>query len=263
MLPPTLLKGQCSVTEYLPHTVCAPCRFIIGGEGLSAAQIQDLMEEDMKHKDLLIFPRITDSIYSLTKRTIVSFQYAYSSFEFQYVLKCDDDTYVDVHRIATEVELRKSERPFYWGYMTGSNYPSFIGRYSEFNWRLCDSYMPYALGGGYVLSRAAVEIMALTADHLKMYTCEDVSVGAWLAPYSVEMKHDSRFNTNTPSRGCKDPYLVSHKVSAEQMFVYHESLVLEGKMCSWRTYSFGLKGYVYNWTASRTTACCKRNSLVP
>lgn len=221
------------------------------------------MEEANSEQDILLFPTITDSLYSLTKRTLISFKYAYRWFNFRYVLKCDDDTYVDVHRIATELEQRRSGGPLYWGFMTGRNYVLHIGRYTELNWDICDHYVTYALGGGYVLSQELVRVLAVTSEHLKTYTCEDVSVGAWLAPYNVELKHDSRFNTNTPSRGCKDPYLVSHKVSVEQMFAYQESLALEGRMCSWRTYSYGFRGYVYNWTAPRTTACCSYNSFVP
>lgn len=220
------------------------------------------MKEASHHRDILIFPTITDSVYSLTNRTLLSFKYAYETFGFKYVLKCDDDSFVDIPRIASELQLRKSATPLYWGYMSGNGRVHHFGRYSEFTWNICEGYLPFALGGGYVLSREVTKILATNAEHLRRYTCEDVSVGAWLSPYNIEVKHDARFNSNTPSRGCKDPFLLSHKVSAEKMYSYHESMMLEGRICSWRTYSYGVGGYVYNWT-SRTSKCCRKNSFVP
>lgn len=221
--------------------------------------------EALKHKDILIFPTITDSITSLTNRTLLSFKYAYETFNFKYVLKCDDDSFADILRIATELQQRKSAKPLYWGYMRGSNSAAnYFGRYSEHQWHICNNYTPYALGGGYVLSQELTKILAKNAEFLKHYTSEDVSIGAWLAPYSIELKHDARFNVNTPSRGCKDPYLISHKVNTERLWSYQESMLLEGRMCSWRTYSFGASGYIYNWTSPcHSGMCCRRNSFVP
>ena len=220
-------------------------------------------KESLEHKDLLIFPTITDSRSSLTNRTLLSLKYAYESFNFKYVLKSDDDSFVDLHRIATELQLRKSVMPLYWGYMKGHGHVPHYGRYREFRWDICEAYVPFALGGGYVLSRAITRLLARNADSLKQYTSEDVSVGAWLAPYNIELKHDARFNVNTPSRGCKDPYLISHKINTKQMLSYHESMLLEGKMCSWRTYSSGASGYIYDWTHCNTKKCCRPNSFVP
>ena len=235
---------------------------MLGSHEVSPTVMEEVMREASQFKDILVFPTITDSVYSLTNRTLLSFKYAYETFKFKYVLKCDDDSFVDVLRIASELQLRKSAMPFYWGYMRGDSQINHFGRYSEFSWDVCEAYLTYALGGGYVLSREVAKILATNAEHLRRYTCEDVSVGAWLAPYNIEVKHDARFNVNTPSRGCKDPFLISHKISAEKMYSYHESIMLEGKMCSWRTYSYGVGGYIYNWT-SRTTSCCRKNSFVP
>lgn len=213
---------------------------------------------------MLIFPTVTDRKHSLTNRTLFSFKYAHGSLKYKYVLKCDDDSYVDLPRIATELQLRKSTAPLYWGYMRGNaevlTDRSYV--YFEHSWDLCNVYVTYALGGGYILSRELTKILAENVEYLKRYTCEDVALGAWLAPYNIELKHDARFNVNSPSRGCKDPYLISHKVTAERMAAYHESLLLEGKMCSWRTYSWGPSGYIYDWTQP-SSYCCRKNSFVP
>ena len=223
--------------------------------------MEEVLKEASEFKDILVFPDVADSIYSLTNRTLYSFKYAHETFNFKYFLKCDDDSYVDVARIATHLQRRVSKAPYYWGYMYVA-IPNVRGRYAEFRWHKCDSYVPYALGGGYVLSREVTSILAANAEHYKRYTCEDVSLGSWLAPYNIERRHDARFNTNSPSRGCKDPFIISHKVPPTWMVSLQESMDLEGRMCSWRTYSFGLSGYVFNWD-SPTSSCCRRNSFVP
>ncbi len=84
---------------------------------------------------------------------------------------------------------------------------------------LCDRYLPYALGGGYVLSHDLVAYIAATADMFSFYNSEvsdllffassiphhreslpfpllqDVSVGTWLAPLNITRQHDIRFDT--------------------------------------------------------------------
>ena len=233
----------------------------MGGQNVPPTTMNNVFKEANDHKDMLIFPMITDSRYSLANRTLLSFKYAYNFFNFKYALKCDDDTFVDLLRIATELEQRKSTTPFYWGYMNSGNQVLNHGPYSENKWSVCDKYATYALGGGYILSKDTAGIIANISEQLRLYNCEDVSMGAWLAPYNIELKHDARFNVNSPSRGCKDPYMIIHKVSALQMTLYQESMLLEGRICSWRTYSYGSDGYIFNWTLPKD--CCRRDASVP
>lgn len=169
---------------------------------------------------------------------------------------------MDVNRIATELQFRKRRDRLYWGYMNGAVRLYHFGVYSEKNWFICNKYTPYAQGGGYVLSRDLVELIVNKEEELKLYRCEDVAVGSWLAPFNIEWKHDSRFNTNTPSRGCKDPYLIIHKVSSSDMHYYHKSYQQEGKYCSWRTYWHSYSGYLYNWQRLPYD-CCYRNPKLP
>ena len=96
--------------------------------------------------------------------------------------------------------------------MRGTARIYFFGTYREESWFVCNKYMSYALGGGYVLSWDLVELLVQNEPHLNLYKAEDVSIGAWLAPYNIERKHDTRFNTESASRGCKDVFLISHKV---------------------------------------------------
>ena len=57
---------------------------------------------------MIILHDVTDSLLTLTRRTIKSFKFALKEFSFSYVLKCDDDMFVDLRRIASDLQLRKS-----------------------------------------------------------------------------------------------------------------------------------------------------------
>ncbi len=63
------------------------------------------------------------------------------------------------------------------------------------SWALCDLYLPYATGGGYLLGSQLVAYLAENAHHLTRFFNEDVSVGAWLAPLNITRVHDTRFDT--------------------------------------------------------------------
>jgi hypothetical protein len=60
---------------------------------------------------------------------------------------------------------------------------------------LCDLYLPYATGGGYLLGTQLVTYLAENAQLVDRFFNEDVSVGAWLAPLNVTRVHDTRFDT--------------------------------------------------------------------
>ena len=55
-------------------------------------------------------------------------------------------------------------------------------------------YVPYALGGGYVLGRELVSFIAENARMLELYNSEDAAMGAWLGGFKVTRKHDTRWD---------------------------------------------------------------------
>ena len=237
-------------------------RFVVGGDRLGLYLITELLAETERFGDVIILDEVPDSQTSLTRRTLEGFAHALEHYQFKYIMKCDDDTFVDLPRVATELQQRQYHAKFYWGYVLGHNRIHRYGRYAERHWTVCDHYLPYAAGGGYVLSRDLVEILVENEAHLKRYACEDVSLGAWLAPYNIERRHDTRFNTESQSRGCKSVFLLSHKASPTDMYQMFESLELDGTLCAGKTEWYGYDGYLYNWTASNSN-CCRRRFGIP
>ena len=69
---------------------------------------------------------------------------------------------------------------------------SILGKWADTNYKLCDRYIPYALGGGYVIGRELVKFVADNSRLLEMYNSEDATMGTWLAGLKVNRKHDTR-----------------------------------------------------------------------
>lgn len=180
--------------------------FVIGGLGLSVDKSKAVNNEQLKYSDVLILP-LYDSYKNLTQKLLKSFEWLQGQYElfgidFKYVLKCDDDSFVRIdsltHELAhielvylkTSIEdlklindntspylrvnlqvndvISKEESLYlYWGYFNGNARVKSSGKWKENSWMLCDNYVPYALGGGYVLSKSLVGYLAQNAEHLR------------------------------------------------------------------------------------------------
>lgn len=235
-------------------------KFVLGTMGVSEEYRGDLQKENEEHKDLLLLPKLVDSFTNLTRKVLDTFVWTAKNIQFSYLLKCDDDTFVVLKALLNELKHRTSTKPYYWGFFDGRASVKKGGKYQEMGWFLCDRYLPYALGGGYVLSGDLVHLIALNSAHLKLYINEDVSVGSWLAPYDIERNHDVRFDTEYKSRGCNNAYLVSHKQSTLDMQEKHDSLQKNGYLCK-KEIQYK-PSYIYDWSKP-PSQCCTRQVGIP
>ncbi|KAF5290773.1 hypothetical protein FQA39_LY14616 [Lamprigera yunnana] len=266
--------------------------FVIGSIGLTPDHILHLSTEQSVHNDMLILPMV-DSYNNLTLKVINSFTWLHEQLDvglnFKYVLKCDDDTFVRVDNLLHEIEhievmylksnlnevnllddktspylrvnLQSDDYDFknlqlYWGYFHGSAHVQSNGKWKESNWILCDYYLPYALGGGYILSKNLVTYIASNGNYLRQYNSEDVSVGIWLASVKNILRiHDARFDTEWTSRGCQNYHLLSHHLSSKQMYSMHNSIIKTGNMCASEHIKRAF--YLYDWGAPPSKCCNK------
>eukprot|EP00049_Salpingoeca_infusionum_P008340 m.135795 g.135795 ORF g.135795 m.135795 type:complete len:161 (-) comp13984_c0_seq5:310-792(-) len=153
------------------------------------------------------------------------------------------------------MEHDDQKRPLYWGYFDGRAPIQKHGKWAETEYVLCDHYVPYAVGGGYVLSGGLVRYISTMKDQLSMYNSEDVSMGSWLAPFNLTRVHDKRFDTEWRSRGCQNAFLVVHKQSIQDMQSKHALLQASGNtvMCEQETRV--AVDYMYEWDALPSKCC--------
>ena len=187
--------------------------FAVGTEGLRESKpklLRKLKQEQNTHQDLILIADLRDSFSNLTSKLVKGIDALTAIAPFQYLLKCDDDSFVRVDVLVTElrqreVQLRQAAKDdrsgagspptpapahdcFYWGFFDGRARVLRKGKWKEPEYNVCDLYVPYALGGGYVLSRDCTSFILRNQHILKRYANEDASLGLWLSVISPERK---------------------------------------------------------------------------
>ncbi|KAK3097756.1 hypothetical protein FSP39_012856 [Pinctada imbricata] len=242
----------------LPKTV--KLQFVIGHEGLDRETKEEIARENLIHHDVLPLENLIDSYANLTLKLLETLKWVDRMVDFQYFLKADEDTLIRVDKILLEVQKLPSER-LYWGFFDGRAHVKKAGKWVEKNWVLCDRYLPYAVGGGYVISNDLVHYIASNWKLLRLYNSEDVTLGAWLAPLDIERRHDTRFDTEYKSRGCRNSYLITHKHTDLQIHQLYNNILNSGQLC---TKEFQVRNsYIYNWNVLPSNCCIRNNSAIP
>ncbi|KAG8434334.1 hypothetical protein GDO86_012639 [Hymenochirus boettgeri] len=234
-------------------------RFVIGTAGLGGEEMATLEMEQRRHGDMLLLPELQDSYENLTAKLLRMYVWLDRHVRYKFVLKADDDTFARLDVLLEELRVKEPRR-LYWGFFSGRGRVKTAGKWKEHAWVLCDYYLPYALGGGYVLSWDVVHYLSLSQDFLAQWQSEDVSLGAWLAPLDVKRVHDPRFDTEYKSRGCSNKYIVTHKQSIEDMLEKHQTLAKEGRLCK-EELKLRLS-YIYDWGVP-PSQCCQRKDGIP
>lgn len=165
--------------------------FVVGSEGLDPDVLQRLRREQTVDGDLIILPDLKDGYQNLTLKLSQGLVHLSLVAPFKYLLKCDDDSFVRIDSLTTELLARSgvdADKCYYWGFFDGRARVRKKGKWKEEDYNLCDLYIPYALGGGYILSKKCTDYIAKNQAMLRHFRNEDVSVGTWLAATIHEKK---------------------------------------------------------------------------
>ncbi|XP_004928460.2 beta-1,3-galactosyltransferase 6 isoform X1 [Bombyx mori] len=254
--------------------------FVIGLQKLSLLEIMKLNDENSRSNDMLLIDDLQDSYDNLTSKVLKALKWFSENLKnLRYLIKCDDDSFVRIDLIVRDLEAfapkmdgeeiksfvsykvgwLKSHSAYnglYWGYFSGKAKVFMSGKWKETDWFLCDNYLPYARGGGYVISRSIVDFVGKNAELLSHYNSEDVSMGVWTAPLDrINRVHDVRFDTEWKTRGCLTNMLVRHKQTPSDMFQLFKNLINShgNKLCKHE--STERKSYHYNWNVLPSECC--------
>lgn len=208
--------------------------FLIGGKGVSEEENVNLEQEQKRCNDLMILWDIKNDYYELTSRSLHSMVHIINNYNFVYMLKTDDDYFLNTPVILSELNSIYPRERFYWGRFSCHNPPMDGGRWDEKEWHWCDVYYPYAYGGMYVLSQDVVQLIVDNSKSLHHYSCEDVSVGAWLAPYNLYRVNDGRIYVQHGTR-CSRGYIaihIPHRLAYKIMKKFYDNLKRKGVLCT-------------------------------
>ncbi|XP_053205182.1 beta-1,3-galactosyltransferase 6-like [Panonychus citri] len=235
--------------------------FVMGTQSGGNLVLEHLKKEQEKFNDIIIFPHILDSYSTLSLKLLESLRWTYSRFNYKFILKVDDDSFVRIDKLYDELKSKKADsRTLYWGYFNGDANIKRQGKWTEDNWFLCDKYLPYALGGGYVISHSLVKYIVTNSHLLSLYHNEDVTLGVWLAPLNITRQHDPRFDTEYKSRGCSNNFLITHKQDTKEMRQKYDNIKQLGLLC--KSQLMIRKAYFYNWKVAPSSCCFQNISLL-
>ena len=207
--------------------------FTIGMKSLNYGVRSNILKENRQHADLVFLHDYQEAYDELTEKVVQTFICISERIKFDYLLKVDDDTFVRLNKFRTKLESQPMEN-LYWGYFNSNSPIVKKGQWEEKKSydHICKTYVTYALGGGYVLSRDLVLYIIQNSDKLIMFTNEDVAIGTWLAPLEINRVHDDSFRM---SGDCNEKHIVLHYASEKDMKDFSNNLLVSGTLCGNRS----------------------------
>ncbi|KAL9325421.1 hypothetical protein ACSQ67_006066 [Phaseolus vulgaris] len=204
-------------------------RFFVALHGRKDLNVEIEKEADY-FGDIVIVPYM-DHYDLVVLKTIAITEYEIG-VAAKYIMKCDDDTFVRVDSMISEVRKVTSGRSLYIGNMNYHHRPLRNGKwavtYEEWS---KEEYPTYANGPGYIISSDIAHFIVsnFKKHRLKLFKMEDVSMGMWVEQFNssraVEYVHSLKFC----QFGCIEDYYTAHYQSPRQMTCMWHKLQDQGK----------------------------------
>ena len=91
----------------------------MGTKHMSESSMAELKSEAAAHGDILTLPSVEDSYYTLTDKVVTAMATIDEELDFNYLLKVDDDTFVNLPKLTQELENSNYKSGLYWGFFDG------------------------------------------------------------------------------------------------------------------------------------------------
>ena len=152
----------------------------------------------------LTTPRVsqhTEGPGDLSGKTLALLESASLQYDAVFVVKADDDVWLNLRELAASLRARRLSERLYMGCLRAGSPLRFTGTmYAHLavgeSLQFADpepSVLPYAAGQIYVLSRELALHLAESSRLLRRFGNEDVSVGAWLVGLDADAVDEPRF----------------------------------------------------------------------
>ncbi|KQK20458.1 hydroxyproline O-galactosyltransferase GALT6 [Brachypodium distachyon] len=207
----------------------AVARFFVALHGRKEVNVQ-LRREAEFFGDIVFVPFL-DNYDLVVLKTLAICEYGVHVVSAKYVMKCDDDNFVRLDSVISEVRNVPSDRSLYMGNINFHHTPLRSGKwavtYEEWPEK---EYPSYANGPGYVISSDIADFIlsGIRNKTLRLFKMEDVSMGLWVDQFArtrhVEYIHSLKFC----QFGCIEDYYTAHYQSPRLMLCMWQKL-LDGK----------------------------------
>uniref|UniRef100_A0A0A9EJ34 Hexosyltransferase n=1 Tax=Arundo donax TaxID=35708 RepID=A0A0A9EJ34_ARUDO len=204
-------------------------RFFVALHGRKEVNVE-LKKEAEFFRDIVFLPFL-DNYDLVVLKTLAICEYGVHVVSAKYIMKCDDDTFIRLDSVVTEIKKVPSGRSLYIGNINVQHRPLRHGKWAVTYEEWPEEVYPaYANGPGYVISSNIADFIVseFTKRKLRLFKMEDVSMGLWVEQFNrtraVEYVHSAKFC----QFGCIDHYYTAHYQSPRLMLCMWQKL-LEGR----------------------------------
>ncbi|GAB2248952.1 hypothetical protein Droror1_Dr00012311 [Drosera rotundifolia] len=181
--------------------------------------------------DIVIVPYI-DAYDLVVVKTVAICEYGVRIASAKNIMKCDDDTFVNVDAIIREARKLRDGTSFYVGNINYYHTPLRSGKWAVTyeEWPE-EEYPPYANGPGYILSSDIADYIVSDFEkhHLRLFKMEDVSMGMWVEKFNVSRPVEYLHSLKFCQFGCIKDYHTAHYQSPKQMLCLWKKLQRLGR----------------------------------
>ena len=190
--------------------------FITGGVN-NPNDMKKLYKEAIKEHDIIIEDFMESYSLSMGKKVMTGLQWANANFRFDYILKTDDDVFVDVDSLISKIQKIDNRYIYMGNVMVGSEVLR-SGRYGvsveEYPAKV---YEPYCSGGGYILSKPLVEKLIPIFQWEHPLRIDDAYMGGRVIKAGGKAIHEKGFLMWNDNCVYSDNLIVTHPADKECM----------------------------------------------
>ncbi|XP_042890316.1 UDP-GalNAc:beta-1,3-N-acetylgalactosaminyltransferase 2-like isoform X2 [Penaeus japonicus] len=145
-----------------------------------------IIEEQRKNQDLLLLP-FQDIYSNLPQKTKNFLMWVTQHKNTTFVMKVDDDTFVNVRELKNLLAGEKGEDLMWWSYFHFHRSVPIYGKWADTRYPGL-TYPTFPSGAGYLMTGSLAEAIATIGPSLPLYGGEDVSVGIWVTVSAQDVK---------------------------------------------------------------------------
>lgn len=221
----------CSPAKYNLTKFAWQCLFLVGQSVHQPSEI--LVDNEMNQFGDILKGSYIDSYRNLTHKVMHGLHWASTVCPTKYVLKTDDDVFVNAKLLMNILEANTPEIDVYIGLVVNTPKRLEVIRNPMNKWVVTfeeypeSHYPPYSSGMGYLLSEDVISRMVNLSQFVTPIPNEDAYIGVLAHKLHVEPFRTGRFTlTGSGLRICNLAYLVliHHIPAQEQYSVFQKAL---------------------------------------
>ncbi|KAI6647351.1 hypothetical protein LOD99_12347 [Oopsacas minuta] len=208
-------------------------KFFAGTKNFSPRKKDYLSRETKRTKDIVIFEDFEEHYTRLTYKMLRIMKWVQQNTNAQYYLKVDDDSYLVVERlinILLKEDLPKNKFAMGRVHKRPLNVAK-TGKWADVNWILCEEYLSYPVGAGYLLTQDLMKFIAINSYRLGFHINEDTAIGAWLGGLNYTLLNDNRI-IPYGGEGCDNKVFILHKQSRVYLQRRYKMWIAKGTVCT-------------------------------